>query len=96
MDTQQRSDARSDLRPRVDVASVLGLTIPVELGVLLDESAAARARFWRLDDAQRLCAVRHIEEARTPEARGHRAMTLAAGLLGAPVDVRQSLRSWQI
>jgi hypothetical protein len=68
----------------------------VELGALLDQSATARARFWRLDDAQRLGVVRHIEEARTPEARGDRAMSLAAGLLGAPLGVRPSLRSWQI
>jgi uncharacterized protein YdeI (YjbR/CyaY-like superfamily) len=96
MDIQQRSDARSNLRPRVDVASVLGLTIPVELGALLDESATARARFWRLDDAQRLGAVRHIAEASTAEARGRRALSLTSGLLGAPVDARPSVRSWQI
>jgi uncharacterized protein YdeI (YjbR/CyaY-like superfamily) len=80
----------------VDVAQVLGLTIPVELGVLLDQSSTARARFWRLEDTERLGFVRYIEEGESSSSRHQRATRIATSLLGAASDLRVSSRSWQI
>lgn len=82
--------------PGVDIASLLGPTIPAELGELLDRNASARARFWRLEDAERTGFVRFVEESASSTLRACRAMALARGLLGASAEEPVSRRSWQI
>lgn len=79
----------------VEIKSFLEVSIPVELGVLLDRSLPARSRFWCLEDVERTGLVRFVDEATTASSREWRASIVANSLLGAAVGRRADQRSWQ-
>jgi uncharacterized protein YdeI (YjbR/CyaY-like superfamily) len=82
--------------PQVDVANLLALAIPVELGALLDRSSAARAGFWRLDNAERVELLRFIDEATTASSRARRAGMVGTRLSAAASAEPPRARSWQL
>jgi uncharacterized protein YdeI (YjbR/CyaY-like superfamily) len=81
--------------PEVDAVNLLALAIPAELGVLLDRSSRARARFWRLDNGERFAFVRFVDEAKTPSSRQWRATIAVTRLSVAAARPRPDARSWQ-
>jgi hypothetical protein len=69
-------------------AALPALAVPVELGMLFEESAKMKASFWRLSDRDRRGFVRYIEETRSVMTRERRAAMVAMSLMGLARDMR--------